>query len=137
MTHETLIQVAVGMLRRAHDGAVLLASRPAGQVYSGWWEFSGGKLEAQETVRQALERELHEELGIAVEEATPGWETEHLYDHAHVHLHFWWVTQWLGTPTPREGQQLCWVQPSGPFPCPLLPATVPVLARLGRQSPMT
>lgn len=128
------VQVAVGMIRRDSDGAVLLASRPAGKVYAGWWEFSGGKLEPDESVENALARELHEELGIRVLRATPAWEIEHHYAHAHVRLHFWWVTHWEGTPVAQEGQQLCWVLPQGPAPCPLLPATIPALARLRETS---
>ena len=48
----------------ARDGAVLLAQRPAGKPYAGYWEFPGGKLEPGETPREALARELREELGI-------------------------------------------------------------------------
>ena len=51
-----LVQVAVGVLLRA-DGAFLLTSRPEGKVYAGYWEFPGGKLEADESVEQALRRE--------------------------------------------------------------------------------
>jgi mutator protein MutT len=82
MASPSLVQVAVGMIHRPKDGAVLLASRPPGKVYAGWWEFSGGKLEPQETIGEALRRELQEELGIRVQEASPAWETEHRYDHA-------------------------------------------------------
>uniref|UniRef100_UPI00135A5338 NUDIX domain-containing protein n=1 Tax=Rhizobium sp. 18055 TaxID=2681403 RepID=UPI00135A5338 len=55
-------EVAVGILFRG-DGAMLLSTRPAGKPYAGYWEFPGGKLEAGETVEQALRRELIEELG--------------------------------------------------------------------------
>ena len=59
------VDVAVGVLIDA-DGRFLLTSRPTGKVYAGYWEFPGGKLEAGETVEQALRRELHEELGITI-----------------------------------------------------------------------
>ena len=49
------VEVAVGILVR-DDGAFLLTSRPEGKVYAGYWEFPGGKLEAGETVEQALRR---------------------------------------------------------------------------------
>jgi 8-oxo-dGTP pyrophosphatase MutT (NUDIX family) len=48
------------------DGALLLTTRPPGKVYAGYWEFPGGKIEAGETVEQALRRELHEELGVTI-----------------------------------------------------------------------
>ena len=55
-----------------HDnGSVLLAERPAGKPWSGYWEFPGGKVEANETPLEALKRELKEELGIVVQRAYP------------------------------------------------------------------
>ena len=64
------VDVAVGVLIRP-DGRFLLTSRPEGKVFAGYWEFPGGKLEAGETVEQALRRELHEELGITIGAAHP------------------------------------------------------------------
>jgi 8-oxo-dGTP diphosphatase len=61
-----LVQVAVGVLIRSDD-SFLLTSRPEGKAYAGFWEFPGGKLEAGETVAQALKRELQEEIGITME----------------------------------------------------------------------
>src|SRR4051794_33325887 len=58
-------EVAVGILIR-EDDALLLSTRPEGKPYPGYWEFPGGKIEAGETVEQALRRELHEELGITI-----------------------------------------------------------------------
>ena len=69
-----LVEVAVGVLLRV-DGAFLLTSRPDGKPYAGYWEFPGGKLEAGESVQQALARELQEELGIEIASAQP-WNTE-------------------------------------------------------------
>ena len=60
-----VVDVAVGVLLQA-DGRFLLTSRPAGKVYAGYWEFPGGKLEAGESVAEALARELHEELGLVI-----------------------------------------------------------------------
>ncbi len=60
-----LVEVAVAVLVRA-DGAVLLARRPAGKVYAGYWEFPGGKVESGEAVPAALAREIREELGIEI-----------------------------------------------------------------------
>ena len=50
-----VVDVAVGILLQP-EGAFLLTSRPVGKVYEGYWEFPGGKLEAGETVEQALRR---------------------------------------------------------------------------------
>ena len=58
----TLVRVAAAVILRP-DGCVLLAQRPAGKPYEGYWEFPGGKLEPGESPAHALARELHEELG--------------------------------------------------------------------------
>jgi 8-oxo-dGTP diphosphatase len=117
--------VAVGVLID-REGRFLLTSRPEGKVYAGYWEFPGGKLEAGETVEQALRRELYEELGIALGAAQP-WKVELIdYEHARVRLHFCKVFDWQGEFEMREGQAMAWQH----LPVevrPVLPGTVPVL----------
>jgi 8-oxo-dGTP diphosphatase len=119
------VDVAVGVLID-RSGRFLLTSRPGGKVYAGFWEFPGGKLEAGETVAQALRRELHEELGIVIGAAQP-WKIEVVdYEHARVRLHFCKVFDWQGELQMREGQAMAWQ--SLPVQVrPVLPGTVPVL----------
>ncbi len=120
-----LVEVAVGVLIR-DDGAFLLTSRPVGKVYAGYWEFPGGKLEAGESVEQALRRELIEEIGITIG-AAHAWKQELVdYPHALVRLNFCKVFEWSGQLHMREGQSFAWQQ----LPVqvtPVLPGTVPVL----------
>jgi len=123
------IDVAVGMMRRK-DGAVLMASRPPGKPYEGYWEFPGGKFEPGESGIHALARELHEEIGVQVLHSEFAWMLEHRYAHAHVQLHFYWITRWEGTPHSREHQQIMWVKQFDAWPYPVLPATVPLLQRV-------
>ena len=119
------VDVAVGVLIDA-EGRFLLTSRPAGKVYAGYWEFPGGKLEAGETVEQALRRELHEELGITIAAALP-WQVELFdYPHALVRLHFCKVFAWSGDFEMREGQSMAW-QALPVEVSPVLPGTLPVL----------
>ena len=127
----TPVDVAVGVLIDA-AGRFLLASRPEGKVYAGYWEFPGGKLEAGETVEQALRRELHEELGIEIGAAQP-WQVELVdYPHARVRLHFCKVFEWSAEPRPRERQQIAW-QTLPVRVAPVLPGTLPVLDWLARE----
>jgi 8-oxo-dGTP diphosphatase len=120
------VDVAVGVLVRS-DGSFLLASRPEGKPYAGYWEFPGGKIERGESVAAALARELHEELGIEVGAVHP-WVTRLFdYPHARVRLHFCRVFHWRGAVHGREGQRFGFFS-TGRLPNgPLLPATVPVL----------
>lgn len=123
------VNVAVAILIRA-DGRVLLAQRPRGKVYAGYWEFPGGKVEPGETAEAALVREIHEELGVAVESAWP-WVTHvFTYPHATVRLHFFRVTAWRGEVIAREHEGIAWEQPRAVNLSPLLPANGPVLRGL-------
>lgn len=122
---DDIVDVAVGVLIDS-DGRFLLTSRPDGKVYAGWWEFPGGKLEAGESVEQALGRELHEELGIAIGAAEPWHVTRVDYAHARVRLHFCKVRQWRGEFEMREGQRMAW-QTLPVTVAPVLPGTLPVL----------
>lgn len=124
-----MIHVAAAVIERP-DGAFLLAQRPQGKVYAGWWEFPGGKIEADEPHLRALERELHEELGIRVQKAYPWITRVHTYEHGTVMLHFFRVVKWGGVPEAREGQAFAWQKLGGPLVSPILPANGPVLASL-------
>jgi len=124
-----MVEVAAAVIERP-DGSFLLAQRPAGKVYAGWWEFPGGKVEAGEPAERALARELHEELGIEVRRAYPWVTRVHIYEHATVMLHFFRVVEWSGEPSSREGQAFVWQRPDGPVAEPMLPANGPVLASL-------
>ena len=120
------VDVAVGVLIKP-NGDFLLTSRPPGKVYEGYWEFPGGKLEAGETVEQALRRELIEEIGITIGPAQ-AWKTELVdYPHALVRLNFCKVFEWTGDLRMREGQTFAW-QSLPVTVTPVLPGTVPVLA---------
>jgi 8-oxo-dGTP diphosphatase len=112
------------------DGAFLLAQRPPGKVYAGYWEFPGGKVEPGEPAREALARELHEELGIDVETAYPWLTRVFAYPHATVRLNFFRVVRWRGEPHPREDQAIAWQRLDATMAAPMLPANAPVLASL-------
>ena len=119
-----LTRVAVAIIERIVDGEyqVLFAQRPVGKAYAGYWEFPGGKVEANETVIEAIIREIDEELGIHIASATL-WRSERFsYEHAHVELNFCRSGDWFGEPHGREGQAFAWQAPNAISLAPLLPA---------------
>jgi 8-oxo-dGTP diphosphatase len=128
-----VVDVAVGVLLQP-DGAFLLTSRPQGKVYAGYWEFPGGKLEVDESVAQALARELSEELGIHVAVADVQlWKQQLVdYPHALVRLNFCKIFNWQGELQMREQQEAAW-QTLPAVVQPVLPGTVPVLAWLAEE----
>lgn len=125
-----ITEVAVGIVFNP-SGQVLMACRPTGKPYAGWWEFPGGKVEPGESVDQALARELFEETGIRIDPSLPWLTREHSYEHARVRLHFRRVFSFRENPVGREGQKLDWCDPLQPGVEPLLPASVPLMRLLG------
>lgn len=106
-----MVQVAAAVIAGA-DGRVLISRRPDHVHQGGLWEFPGGKVEAGESVPQALARELDEELGIRPTASRPQLRIHHDYGDKRVLLDVWRVTAWQGTPHGREGQPLAWVLPA-------------------------
>ncbi|MGQ0749913.1 MAG: Nudix family hydrolase [Betaproteobacteria bacterium] len=129
MTPTRRIEVAAAVVLR-EDGRFLLAQRPPGKPYAGYWEFPGGKVEDGESADAALSRELHEELGIEVEQAYPWITRDYDYPHAAVRLRFFRVAAWRGTLHGRESQQFAWQFPQFLTVSPLLPANGPILRAL-------
>lgn len=123
------VRVAVGVIL-SDEGEVLLSSRPTDKPWPHWWELAGGKIEANESVTDALQRELKEEIGITATTISPWIKYVHHYSVNTVELNFCKVTAWQGEPTPLEGQKVAWQHPSLSMPLhigPVLPATFPVL----------
>lgn len=129
MNATPITEVAAAVLTQA-DGRVLLARRPQGKAYAGYWEFPGGKVEPGESQDAALVRELHEELGIVVSRACRWITRVFEYPHAVVRLNFFRVFDWQGEPHPHEGQVFSWQPPDAVEVTPLLPANFPILKAL-------
>lgn len=112
------------------DDKVLLTSRPIGKIYSGSWEFPGGKLESNESGVKALIRELKEEVDIIVlpENCKKFISIVHEYPHAIVKLDVILIEDWLNNIYPLESQQIYWHDFKTPCKLePLLPTTEKIL----------
>lgn len=103
------MRVAAAVILDSARARVLVARRNPGQHQGGLWEYPGGKCEAGEDQLAALERELHEELGITVQAATHLLDVDHAYIDKRVNLHFFVVDAFTGEPSGREGQEIRWV----------------------------
>ena len=126
---DTYVEVVCAVIQKP-NGEFLLAQRPVGKVYAGYWEFPGGKIERSESAAAATARELHEELGIDVEQSYPWLTRCFVYPHANVRLHFRRVTQWRGELRGRENQAFAWQRIENVNVAPLLPANGPILKAL-------
>jgi 8-oxo-dGTP diphosphatase len=131
MTQGKTVLVAACALVDA-DGRVLLAQRPPDKTMAGLWEFPGGKVEAGERPEEALIRELHEELGISVQEAclAPLSFASHVYPSFHLLMPLFICRRWQGMVQPCEGQVLKWVRPAKLRDYPMPPADIPLIPAL-------
>lgn len=123
------IEVAAAVIHDA-EGRFLLAQRPPGKAFAGYWEFPGGKVETGESADDAMRRELHEELGIEVDTVCPWITRDFVYPHASVRLRFFRIYHWRGELHGREGQRFAWQTAQGLNVAPVLPANGPVLRAL-------
>lgn len=105
------IAVALGIIWSSQDKKVLLAQRPQGKPFAGYWEFPGGKYEKNESPEAALCRELSEEIAIRPTCFESLSEVTYQRETVEITLHAWFITAYEGTPCGNEGQTIEWVSP--------------------------
>lgn len=128
--HLTVVAAVV----RDEAGRILLTRRPAGRHMAGLWEFPGGKVEAGESPRAALTRELEEELGIRAEPRRLVHRSTHREPGLVVDLLFFEVDSVEGNPVPLDGQEMAWVEPAALPRYPMPPADAGLVALLRTPS---
>jgi 8-oxo-dGTP diphosphatase len=124
-----VVDVVAGVITDAR-GRILLARRTEGRDLAGLWEFPGGKREPGESAEAALARELHEELGIAIDIGAPLIAVPQQYPHKRLRLDVRRIASWRGTPKGLDGQALAWVPPHKLPSYAMPPADRPVVAAL-------
>jgi 8-oxo-dGTP diphosphatase len=102
-----IVEVAVGVIKQ--DNKIYISKRANDLHQGGKWEFPGGKREANETIEQALARELLEEIGIQVTKQSKFMLIEHDYGDKKVRLDVRLVEGFDGEASHQEGQQSQWV----------------------------
>ena len=127
------IEVAAAILVRA--GRILVCSRPRGSDLADFWEFPGGKAEPGETLREALIREIREELALEILPQDIFWRLDHDYPDKSVRVTFFLASQTDPdtVPIPRDDQQMRWVTPDELDEVRFLPADLPVACALRFQ----
>lgn len=102
-------KVAAGIIRNEF-GQIYLTQRLEGQDFAQALEFPGGKVDEGETPEEALARELEEEIGIHVLNAELYERFQFEYPHKILDFSFYLITEWIGEPFGREGQEGFWVE---------------------------
>lgn len=124
------IHVAAAVIRK--DGRIFATRRGYGP-WKGWWEFPGGKIETGETPREALVREIREELdtGIEVEEKVT--DIEYDYPEFHLSMECFFCRIVSGEPVLKEHDSARWVLPGEMPALRWLPADKAVIELLNRS----
>ena len=112
------------------DGKFLLSKRKAEQHQGNKWEFPGGKIDGNESVEQALVRELQEELDIAVVNQQSFMNLDFEYPEKKVSLYFQLVTEFTGQERGVEGQEVAWFDPQQIQQLTFPDANLPVLEKI-------
>lgn len=124
-----MVHVVVGLLFNSKK-ELLVTQRPLQKSYSGYWEFPGGKKEANESAWEALVRELKEELDLDIHSGHP-WKTlNYVYPEKTVDLDLWIVTDFSREPQGMEEQAFQWVALNQLNTIDFLPANKLVLAEV-------
>ena len=123
----TTTVVAAALVDKA--GRILLQQRAPGRAMAGLWEFPGGKVEPGELPEAALVRELREELGIDVEDASlaPACFASAAVGERHMILLLYLCRQWRGTPRPLDASALKWLRPAEMIGAEMPPADRPLI----------
>jgi len=126
------VHVVAGVLFDAH-GRILIAQRPVGKALACRWEFPGGKVATGETAHAAIVRELREEIGIEVGDATRLMYYAAVYPGRTIWLDVWMIKSWSGEPRGLDAQALEWVEPARLQEHDILEADAPIVAALSRR----
>ncbi len=116
----------------SETGSILLQKRPAGRAMAGLWEFPGGKVEKGEVPKNALIRELKEELSIIVdaEDLIPVTFASEDLEGRHLLLLLYKSTKWTNEPIAMDDQELRWVGFDEMRTLPMPPADEPFISIL-------
>jgi 8-oxo-dGTP diphosphatase len=129
VTVDAALRVVAGVI--LEGDRVLLARRPPGTHLAGYWEFPGGKVEPGEGEREALRRELREELGVEAEVGERLATVRHRYaDRGPVVITFFACRLRGGPVRPSAGQEVRWVRRRDLPAYRLPPADAPLVRSL-------
>jgi len=131
---EDYLHVVAAIVWNSDHSQFLVAQRQAGKHLEHYWELPGGKLEFDESPRQALQRELAEEIGIDVILAVPYMQIYHRYPERNIFLDTWNVDEYRGEVSARERQAISWIGPEDIERYPFPAADIPILDAIRRSA---
>ena len=129
-----LLKVVAGLIQVG--GKILVQQRPKHTDWAGYWEFPGGKIESNESPVEALSRELDEELGIVVDQASFMFTVNEQRSEKHLELGFWQIEAYSGRVFSKESQTLLWAGPQQLAELMMPPADLQALPEIFQLLPI-
>ncbi len=120
----------VGAIIENQNGKILCALRGPEMTLPNYWEFPGGKIEEGETKKEALKREIHEELGCEIEVFDQIEDTTFEYEKVIVRLETFMSKIISGTPTLSEHAEIRWISREELPSLNWAPADIPAIEKL-------
>jgi len=124
--------VAIGIIIK--NGQFLIARRMENVHLGGLWEFPGGKRLGHEKLKECLQREIKEEVGVEVNVHRKMKSFTHQYSIVRVSLHTYLCSIKTGTPKPIGCKEIRWVSPSEFKSFTFPPANDPLINELETKS---
>lgn len=103
------VWIAAGIILDTEKKHIFITRRADKAHQGGLWEFAGGKVETGETAKQAVIRELQEEVGIHATDVEPFISLAHDYSDKSLKFDFFLIHQFDGEAFGKEGQPGEWV----------------------------
>ncbi|MDU4860147.1 MAG: (deoxy)nucleoside triphosphate pyrophosphohydrolase [Terrisporobacter othiniensis] len=123
------IKVVAAIIENENN-EILCALRSPEMTLPNQWEFPGGKVEQGESLFEAIEREIHEELNCTVEAVDEFDENTHEYEKVIVNLIGIKCKLVEGTPVAREHSKLVYLKKENLNSLVWAPADVPIVENL-------
>jgi 8-oxo-dGTP diphosphatase len=128
---EKCLKVVTAAVIFDESGRVLIAQRKHGQQLGSKWEFPGGKVEAEETLEECLEREILEEMGIKIKVTGRVVIVDHKYPTFDIRICAMKAEIMSGDLNLNDHDKIMWVLPKGLLDLDLTPADKQIAIAIG------
>lgn len=131
---KTIRVVAAVIQAKNHDGqSIIFATQRGYGEYKDWWEFPGGKIEPEESPKQALVREIKEELEVDIKVGKKIDTIEYDYPTFHLSMDCFWCQIISGDMLLKEHEAARWLTKEDLYSVEWLPADLMLIDKINNE----